>query len=58
MKARLTSVCDLQMSFTGAPTDWPITSFHLEANASPARDPEIAARESLASEAEPAREPS
>jgi hypothetical protein len=35
VKARFTSVRDLQMNFTGAPTDWPITGFHLDAEASP-----------------------
>lgn len=34
VEARFTSARDLQMNFTGAPTDWPITSFHLEADAS------------------------
>ncbi len=34
VKARFTSVRDLRMSFTGEPTDWPISSFHLEANVS------------------------
>jgi hypothetical protein len=34
VEARFTSVRDLQMNFTGAPTDWPIIAFHLDTIAS------------------------
>jgi hypothetical protein len=32
--ARFSAVRDLRMSFTGQPTDWPITNLHLEIDAS------------------------
>jgi hypothetical protein len=42
VEARFAGVRDLRMNFTGLPTDWPITDFHLESD--PTLTPTVQAR--------------